>query len=68
MLLFRGATVAELPYAARSIQAMDLEGRVIGEVAFEVRGGRTVFRPVDGASSYRVKRRLSPNDMERLPI
>ena len=56
VLLLRGATVAELPYAAKSISAMDFEGNVVKTLAPDVRGGVTRIVPVDGAISYRVSR------------
>ena len=56
VLLLRGATVAELPYAAKSISAMDLEGDVVKTLEPDVRGGVTRLVPVDGAFSYRVSR------------
>ena len=56
VLLLRGATVAELPYAAKSISAMDLEGDVVKTLEPDVRGGVTRIVPVDGAVSYRVSR------------
>ena len=73
VLLLRGATVAELPYEAESVSAMDAEGCVFAKVAATVKGGRTEFRPVDGAISYRVKRRsprtwCNPLSLPELPL
>ena len=56
VVLRGGATVAELPYAAKGIAAMDLDGNTVARVKPVVKDGRTVIRPVDGAVSYRVKR------------
>ena len=56
VLLLRGATVAELPYTATKVVAMDLEGRPFKTLEPEVRNGRTVLRPVDGAVSFRISR------------
>ena len=56
VLLLRGATVAELPYAATKVVAMDLEGRSFKTLEPEIRNGRTVLRPIDGAASFRISR------------
>ena len=53
-VILRHATVAELPYVAKRIVAMDQEGVAFRTVEPEIRDGRTVLRPIDGAASYRV--------------
>ena len=56
-VILRNATVAELPYAAAKIVAMDEGGVAFREIAPEIRSGRTVLHPVDSAVSFRVTRR-----------
>ena len=51
-----GATVVELPYEAKKVVAYDLEGAPVAQVRPEIRDGRTVIRPLDGAVSYRVQK------------
>ena len=53
-VILRHATVAELPYVAKRIVAMDQEGVAFRTIEPEIRDGRTVLRPIDGAASYRV--------------
>ena len=53
-MILRHATVAELPYAAKKIVAMDQEGVAFRTIEPEIRDGRTVLRPINGAASYRV--------------
>ena len=56
VLLLRGATTAELPYAVAKIVPMDLAGRELKDIPFEVKYGRTRFQAVSDAFSYRVTR------------
>ena len=60
VLLLRGATVAELPYEASSVCAMDFAGNVVKRMVPEIGGGRTVLRPLDGVVSWRVARQRMP--------
>ncbi|MBO7684686.1 MAG: hypothetical protein J6T51_08185 [Kiritimatiellae bacterium] len=55
-VFLRSGKAFELPYAAKSVTALDEAGKDIGPAPFEVKDVTTRLEPVKGAVSYRVER------------